>query len=233
MFTVVILAGGFAKRLHPITKNIPKSLVNIDGKPFIIHQLEYLRTQGIKRVVICVNHLGKMIQDVVGNGENFFIKVSYSFDGPVPLGTGGAIVKALPLLEDNFFILYGDSFLPINYSNVESFYKTIQQKALITVFKNDKKFDKSNVMFLDNQFIKYNKFYPVAEMNYIDYGLAVVSSSIFKNYTINKNLDLANIYQYLSETNKLVGMKVHERFYEIGSLSGLEEIKKYFLKRKK
>jgi NDP-sugar pyrophosphorylase family protein len=233
MFTVAILAGGFAKRLHPITQSIPKSLVQVDGKAFIIHQLEYLRSQGVKRVVICVNHLGKMIQNLVGNGDDFFIKVSYSFDGAVPLGTGGAIVKALPLLEDNFFILYGDSFLPINYSNVEIFYKTIQQKALITVFKNDNKFDKSNVMFLDNQSIKYNKFHPVAEMNYIDYGLAVVSSSIFKNYTIDKNLDLANVYQHLSETNKLAGMKVHERFYEIGSLSGLEEIKKYFLKRKK
>ena len=232
MFTVVILAGGFAKRLHPITRSIPKSLIKINGKPFIIHQLEYLRTQGIKRVVICANYLGKMIQDVVGNGENFFIKVSYSFDGLAPLGTGGAIVKALPLLEDNFYILYGDSFLPINFNNVEFFYKSTKQKALLTVFKNNNKFDKSNAMFLDNYFIKYNKFQPVTGMNYIDYGLAVVSSSVFKNYIVDKNFDLANVYQKLSEANELAGMEVNERFYEIGSLSGLEETKKYFLKKK-
>ena len=111
MLPVIILAGGLAKRLRPLKKKIPKALIKISGKPFIYHQLNYLRKQGVKRVIICVGYLGDMIKNSVGNGEKFDIKVSYSEDWPELLGTGGAIKKALPLIRDKFFILYGDSLL--------------------------------------------------------------------------------------------------------------------------
>lgn len=233
MFPVVILSGGLAKRLHPITKNIPKSLIPIAGKAFVIHQLEYLRKQGIKKVVFCLNHLGEMIENKIGNGKNFSMEIAYSYDGSVPLGTGGAIVKALPLLESNFFILYGDSYLPLNFKKVEIVYKSTKKKALMTVFKNNNKFDKSNVMFLNQRLIRYNKEYPLKKMNYIDYGLSVVSASIFKKYTKYLTFDLAEVYKDLSLKKNLAGLEVHERFYEIGSHIGLKETESYLLSNKK
>jgi NDP-sugar pyrophosphorylase family protein len=233
MFPVVILSGGLAKRLHPITKNIPKSLIPIAGKAFVIHQLEYLRKQGIKKVVFCLNHLGEMIENKIGNGKNFSMEITYSYDGLDPLGTGGAIVKALPLLESNFFILYGDSYLPLNFKKVEIVYKSTKKKALMTVFKNNNKFDKSNVMFLNQKLIRYNKENPLKKMNYIDYGLSIVSASIFKKYTNYLTFDLAEVYKDLSLKKKLAGLEVHERFYEIGSHIGLKETESYLLSNKK
>jgi MurNAc alpha-1-phosphate uridylyltransferase len=232
MFPVVILAGGFAKRLYPITKNIPKSLVPVAGKFFLVHQLEYLRKQGIKKVILSVNYLGEMIKDKIGNGKNLSMEIFYSFDGPVPLGTGGAIVKALPFLGNHFFILYGDSFLPVNFNKVRLAYQSCKQKALMTIFKNDNQFDKSNVMFIEKKLIKYNKCKPLIDMNYIDYGLTVVSASIFKNYIGCKKFDLSDVYEDLSLKKRLAGFEVHERFYEIGSHSGLKETENYFLTKK-
>jgi N-acetyl-alpha-D-muramate 1-phosphate uridylyltransferase len=233
MFPVVILSGGLAKRLHPITKNIPKSLIPIAGKAFVIHQLEYLRKQGIKKVVFCLNHLGEMIENKIGNGKNFSMEITYSYDGLVPLGTGGSIVKALPLLESNFFILYGDSYLPLNFKKVEIVYKSTKKKALMTVFKNNNEFDKSNVMFLNQKLIRYNKENPLKKMNYIDYGLSIVSASIFKKYANYLTFDLAEVYKDLSLKKKLAGLEVHERFYEIGSHIGLKETESYLLSNKK
>ena len=233
MFPVVILSGGFATRLYPITKNIPKSLISIAGKAFVIHQLEYLRKQGIKKIVFCLNHLGKMIENKIGDGKNFSMEITYSYDGLVPLGTGGAIVKALPFLGDNFFILYGDCYLPLNFKKVEKVYKSIKQKALMTVFKNDNEFDKSNAMFLNQKLIKYNKKNPTDKMNYIDYGLSVVSASIFKKYANYLTFDLAEVYEDLSLKKNLAGLEVYDRFYEIGSHIGLKETESYLLANKK
>ena len=233
MFPVVILAGGFGTRLYPITKTTPKSLVMIAGKPFIIHQLEYLRKQRVKKVVICLNHLGKKIKNKIEKENNFSMKIYYSFDGLKPLGTGGAILKSLPLLGNNFFILYGDSFLPINFKKIEMAFKSKKSKALMTVFKNKNKLDKSNVLFIDKSKIIYNKENPKKKMSYIDYGLTVISASVFRKYKFFAKFDLAKVYQDLSSKKSLDGLRVYDRFYEIGSHSGLKETTKYFLMRKK
>ena len=118
MLPVVILAGGLATRMMPITEKIPKSLIEVAGKPFIIHQLEYLKAQGVGKIVICLGHFGEMIQALVGDGSRFGLNIEYSFDGALLLGTGGAIKKSLHLLPKDFFVVYGDSFLPINYKNI-------------------------------------------------------------------------------------------------------------------
>ena len=116
---VAILAGGLATRLRPITERIPKVLVPVAGRPFLAHQLELLRGQGIRRAVLCVGHLGEMVQREFGDGAAHGVQLDYSFDGPAPLGTGGAVKRALPLLHDRFFVLYGDSYLPIDFRPVE------------------------------------------------------------------------------------------------------------------
>lgn len=233
MFPVAILAGGLATRLRPITETIPKALVEVAGKPFIVWQLEYLREQGLSDVVLCVGYLGRMIQDVVGSGESFGVRVRYSADGETLLGTGGAIKKALSLMGESFFILYGDSFLPINFVQVQRAYENSGQKALMTVLRNQNQWDKSNVLFNEGHLLEYNKRTPMPEMAYIDYGLGVVSSKVFDRYPANKAFDLADVYHDLSTNANMAGFEVHERFYEIGSHTGLKEAEEYFLSKEK
>ena len=233
MLTVAILAGGLATRLRPITETIPKALVEVAGKPFIVHQLGYLREQGISQVVLCVGYLGDMIRDVVGNGASLGLKVSYSEDGPNLLGTGGALAKAIDLLGDHFFVLYGDSFLPLNFSVVQSAYEKSKLPALMTVLKNQNQWDKSNVLFVDGQLLEYNKRAPRPEMTYIDYGLGVLSASVLEQYSAGQVFDLADIYQDLSLKGRLDGLEVLERFYEIGSHVGLKETEEYLLNKEK
>ncbi len=231
MFPVAILAGGLATRLRPITQTIPKSLVEVAGKPFIVRQLEYLRGQGVQRVVLCIGHLGEMIQDIVGTGDQLGLQVRYSCDGATLLGTGGALKKALPLLGEHFFVLYGDSYLPVDFSAVQRAYAQSEQQALMTVLANFDRWDKSNVLFEGGRLVAYNKRAPGPDMAYIDYGLGVVASKVFAQYPAGEPFDLADVYQALSTRGELTGFEVHERFYEIGSHRGLKEAEAFFYER--
>jgi MurNAc alpha-1-phosphate uridylyltransferase len=227
MYSVAILAGGLATRLRPLTEAIPKSLIEVAGKPFICHQLDYLQGQGIKSVVLCIGYLGEMIKEVVGNGLEWGIEVQYSMDGSKLLGTGGAIKKALPLLADHFFILYGDSYLPINFKDVKNAYELSHKKGLMTVLKNDNLWDKSNVEFLGGQIVEYNKFTSNARMRHIDYGLSVLEASVIKSFDAKDSFDLSDVYNYLSMKGDLAGFEVFDRFYEIGSSQGIEDANHY------
>jgi len=229
MLPVAILAGGLATRLRPITETIPKSLVEVAGQPFIVRQLSYLHDQGVRKVVLCIGYLGEMIEAVVGDGSQLGMDVSYSPDGPVLLGTGGAIKKALPMLGDQFFVLYGDSFLPVDFHAVELAYLASGLEVLMTVLKNGDQWDKSNVLFSNGKLLEYNKRAPCPDMAYIDYGLGVVSAGVLDAYPDALPFDLADVYQALSLQGRLGGLEVHERFYEIGSHSGLKETEAYFL----
>ncbi len=233
LFSVAILAGGLAIRLRPITETIPKALIDVAGKPFIARQLEYLQGQGVRDVVLCVGYLGEMIQEMVGTGERYGLQVRYSLDGSELLGTGGALRKALPLLGNHFFVLYGDSYLPVNFSTVQDAYVRSGQPALMTVLKNRDRWDKSNVLFVDGQLVEYNKRAPRPEMAYIDYGLGLVSACVFDPYPNDGPFDLAAVYQDLSVKGFLAGLEMHQRFYEVGSHSGLKEAEEYFLIKEK
>lgn len=230
LLSVVILAGGLAKRMRPITETIPKALIEVAGKPFIFHQLNYLYEQGVQNVVICAGYLGEMIQSEVGTGEKFGLHVKYSFDGPDLLGTGGALKKALPFLAKEFFVMYGDSYLPINFSLVQNYFYSCKKIGLMTIIKNRNQWDKSNVDFVNGNLLEYNKKNQNAHMAYIDYGLAVISAKVFDQYTNGTSFDLADVYEKLSMLGNLAGFEVHERFYEIGSNSGLKETRDFFTK---
>ncbi len=229
-FPVAILAGGLATRLHPITKEIPKSLLDVAGKPFVVRQLDYLQRQGITRVVLCLGYLGEQVEAVVGDGSAFGLEVRYSWDGPRLLGTGGALRQALPLLGEQLFVFYGDSYLPIDFRAVERDFLSSGKPALMTVLKNGDQWDKSNVMFRNGCIIEYNKRTPRPEMAHIDYGLGVLSASVLENAPVNEPFDLADIYHELSFQGLLAGHEVFERFYEIGSHKGLDETIEYFKK---
>jgi NDP-sugar pyrophosphorylase family protein len=231
MFPVAILAGGMATRLRPMTNKIPKSLIEVAGRPFICRQLDYLREQGITRVVLCTGHLGDQIQTVVGDGKAFGLDVRYSMDGPTLLGTGGALRQALPGLGEHFFVLYGDSFLPCDFAEVQQAFVESHQPALMTLLRNRDQWDKSNVVFRDGQLLEYNKHARRPDMEYIDYGLGILSAEVLSAYSAADAFDLADVYNQLSLSGKLAGHEVYERFYEIGSREGLAEAETYFLKK--
>lgn len=229
MLPVAILAGGLATRLHPATEKIPKAIIDVAGTPFIVRQLKYLRSQRVKRVVICIGHLGEMVKDVVDNITNLELEITYSEDGPHLLGTGGALRKATSHLPETFFVLYGDSYLPTDFSAVYEAYKLGRRSALMTVLRNENKWDKSNVLFVNGRLIEYDKNSPGAQMSHIDYGLSLISSSVLEHSALGHRFDLADLYRELSLRGDLAGFEVHTRFYEIGSHRGLEETRRYFL----
>jgi NDP-sugar pyrophosphorylase family protein len=214
---VAILAGGLATRLRPITEKIPKSLIPVAGKPFLAHQLELLHSRGIRRAVLCLGHLGEMIQRDFGDGSAYGVKLEYSFDGPKLLGTGGAIQRALPLLGKEFFVLYGDSYLPLQYAPVaESFHRS-GKPGLMTVYLNEGKYDTSNVVFRDGEIVVYDKQAKTPEMRHIDYGLSLFRASVFEAYAADRVFDLAEVMGKLVREKQLAGYEVRERFYEIGA----------------
>jgi N-acetyl-alpha-D-muramate 1-phosphate uridylyltransferase len=221
---VAILSGGLATRLRPVTEKIPKALIEINGEPFLAHQLRLLHARGIRRAVLCVGHLGEMIRDFAGTGEQFGVELQYSFDGPVLRGTGGAIHQALPLLGEAFFVLYGDSYLPCDYARVEEAFENSGKPGLMTVYHNSDQWDASNVEFADGRILAYDKRVRTARMRHIDYGLGAFSRSAFEDLPPNSVCDLAEIYQKLLAANQLAGCEVQERFYEIGSREGIEDL---------
>ena len=230
---VAILAGGLATRLRPITQKIPKGLVDVAGKPFIQHQLELLRRHGFSRVVLCVGYLGEMVRDVFGDGSEWGMDIEYVFDGDPLLGTGGALRKALPLLGEQFLILYGDTYLDCDYAAVEKSFVVSGKKGLMTVFQNCNRWDQSNVLFSRDQIRCYDKHDPTPDMQHIDYGLGVLQSKVFDAYPQDTVIDLATIYQDLVTQEQLAGFEVIKRFYEIGTPAGLEETRNYFTEKRK
>ncbi len=220
---VAILAGGLATRLRPITEKIPKSLVPVAGRPFLAHQLEMLHARGIRRVVLCIGFLGEMIQREFGDKAHG-IKLDYSFDGPKLLGTGGAIKRALPKLGEEFFVLYGDSYLPLPYAPVAEFFNHSGKLGLMTVYHNQGKYDASNVVFADGEIKIYDKKNRLPEMHHIDYGLSLFKSSVFDAYAADQVFDLAEVMGKLVREKQLAGCEVPERFYEMGSPAGLAEL---------
>jgi NDP-sugar pyrophosphorylase family protein len=220
---VAILAGGLATRLRPITEKIPKSLLPVAGRPFLAHQLELLHSRGIRRVVLCVGHLGEMIRRDFG-GDAFGIQLDYSFDGDKLLGTGGAIKRALPKLGGEFFILYGDSYLPVQYAPVAEHFHRCGKPGLMTVYRNEGKYDTSNVVFRDGEIVAYDKKAKLPEMRHIDYGLSLFKSSVFHSYSADQIFDLAEVMGRLVREKQLAGCEVPERFFEMGSPAGLAEL---------
>ena len=221
---VAILAGGMATRLRPITEKIPKLLVEVAGEPFFSHQIRPLREAGLTRLVLCVGYLGEKIVEQYGDGSAWGVQISYAFDGPKLLGTGGALIQALPKLGERFYVLYGDSYLPIHYRAVGDFFLESGKKGLMTVFENHERYDTSNVWFENGSIRLYDKKNKLPEMHHIDYGLGVFQASAFDGFPRDAVVDLAEVQKSLVEQGELAGYEIGERFYEIGSHAGLTEL---------
>ncbi len=231
MLTMAILAGGLATRLRPITQTMPKSLIEVNGEPFAVHQLRLLQASGIRRVVLCVGHLGELVERAIGDGAALGLQVDYSFDGPALLGTAGAIRNALPRLGDSFFVMYGDSYLPCDYAAIARTFESADALGMMTVFRNEGKWDNSNVEFEAGRILEYSKTGRTPRMRYIDYGLGAFRAEAFHGLPAGKACDLTELYAYLLQRKQLAAFEVHERFYEIGSPAGLRETAEFLSAR--
>jgi len=224
---VLISCGGLATRLRPLTKKIPKSMVEIEGKPFLEHQLNLLKKNGLKDIVLSIGFKGNQIKKYFATGKKFGVKIKYNPDGKKLLGTGGAIKKAEKLLNDAFLVIYGDSYLPFDFQKAINYFNRFQKLGLMTVFKNANRYEPSNVEVQGNLVKSYSKKRKTKKMLYIDYGVSIFKKEVLKNFPADTAFDLSLIHKDLIKKKQLLAFPVKQRFYQIGSFDGLEEFRQY------
>lgn len=227
MLPLAILAGGYATRLGSLTTEIPKCLIEINERPFVDWQLDLLKKNGYSEFIFCVSYKSDLIQEYLGDGRDRGISIQYSLDGPTQLGTGGAIRKALPKLGDKFGVIYGDSYLPTNFFALEKNFLISRSQALMAVYKNQNQFDSSNVEFVNGKMVKYEKGTNNKNMRYIDYGVTFFRDVAFHPWRDQSSFDLSEVCHQLAKEKQLDGYEVIERFYEIGSIQGIEELSQH------
>ena len=221
---VAILAGGLATRMRPLTDRQPKILIDIAGRPFAIRQIELLQQWGITHVVYLLGYLGEQVADLLGDGSQFGMRFEYQFDGPRLLGTGGALKDALPKLGAAFFVMYGDSYLECDFRSVERAFLESGQPGLMTVFRNENRWVPSNVHCENSRIVRYDKRQGTTGLDYVDYGLGVLTPEAFDPWRkVEDPFDLAVVYQALIARGALAAFEVAERFFEIGSIEGLDD----------
>ena len=218
---VCILAGGLGTRLGERVRDTPKPLLEVAGEPFLIHQLRLLAAHGVGEVVLCVGYRGEQIQSRIGT-EQFGIRVLYSFDAPELDGTLGAIRRALALLGERFLILYGDTYLRIDYAAVARSWRESGLPAVMAVLRNEGRWDTSNVLYGEGMVLRYDKRSPTPEMHWIDYGLGGLTAGALEQVPGSEG-DLAVLYERLAQRGELLGFEASERFYEIGTTAALAE----------
>jgi N-acetyl-alpha-D-muramate 1-phosphate uridylyltransferase len=217
---VCVLAGGLGTRLGEAVRDTPKPLLDVAGRPFALWQLELLRSHGANRVVMCVGYLGERIEAVIGSP--FGLDVRYVYDPPELAGTAGAVRGALPLLGERFLVLYGDTYLRIDYADVDRAFVASGKPALMTVLRNDGRWDTSNVLLDGQRIARYDKAHPTADMRWIDYGLGAFTPRALAE-SGPPTPDLADVYRALAERGELAGYEATERFFEIGTPDSLAE----------
>lgn len=222
---MVILAGGLATRMRPLTLKLPKSMLQIKGRPFLEYQLELLKEYEIKDVLLCAGYKGELIKDHFGDGRKFGVNLSYSFDGDKLLGTAGALKKAYKLLGENFFLMYGDSYLPYDYQEIERHFRDSVKLSLMVAYRNQNRFDKSNLLIRDGMIKLYDKTLQGENLEYIDAGLSILKKEVLNLVPEEEPYDLEELYRTLISEEEMSAYEVKQRFYQIGSFEGLEEFK--------
>jgi N-acetyl-alpha-D-muramate 1-phosphate uridylyltransferase len=219
--TVCILAGGRGRRLGPRVNDVPKPLLEVGGKPFLLHQLGLLARHGAARVVLCVGYLGERIRDRIGS-RRFGLRIEYSFDAPGLDGTLGAIRRAQHLLGDRFLVLYGDTYLRLDYRAAADEWLRSGRLGLMVVLRNDGQWDESNTVYADGRVIEHDKWTRTTRMRWIDYGLGGLHAEALDQVDVSER-DLSSLYKRLAELGELCGYEARERFYEIGRPESLAE----------
>jgi len=224
---VVILSGGLATRLNSLRLDVPKSMIEVGGEPFLLHQIELLKKNNLLDIILCIGHLGDQIVNYFGNGERFGVNIKYSWEEDKLLGTGGAVKKAAHLLEDRFIVMYGDSYLDFNYNRYIKYFYGARVLALMAVYLNNDTIDKSNVTYRNGQITNYDKRGKQRLNYYIDYGATILSKKLLNLIPDKEFYDLSDLFTELSNKKMLFGYEISNRFYEIGSVKGIRDFEKY------
>ncbi|KYK22480.1 hypothetical protein AYK24_02070 [Thermoplasmatales archaeon SG8-52-4] len=224
---MVILCGGLATRLGKYSKNTPKSMIDIEGKPFLEYQIEILKKHSIKDILLCVGHLSDEIRRYFGNGSKFDVNIKYSYDGYKLLGPIGAVKNAEPLLENIFFIMYGDSYIKVDFQKVYSKFIKHNKLGLMTVFKNYDKYDKSNIAVENDLVVDYKKSNRTKEIVYIDYGMSVLRKESLDYVPKDEFFSTDKFFSNLINIRQLLAFEVKNRFYHIGNPDSLEEFRSF------
>lgn len=238
---VLILAGGLGTRLNAINPGLPKSMVAVCGRPFIAHQLQLLRRQGVTKVVLCVGHNAQPLIDFVGDGKQFDLTVEYSCDDETSdslessqaklLGTGGALLKASRLIDSPFAVLYGDSWLEVEFAPIIEAFERLNKPALVTVYRNENRYIPSNLKVEGQLVTAYNKEQPSADMVHVDFGLSIFSKQAFIAFAAQRSFDLASLITSLIAARQLACYEVSQRFYEVGTPQALKELEEHLLEK--
>ena len=223
----VILSGGLATRLRPLTDTVPKAMIPVAGRPFIDHQLQLLSRNGIKDVVLCLGYLGEQIETFVGDGSAWKLRVRYSWEREQLLGTGGALRLAEPLLDERFFLTYGDSYLPIDYVEVAEAFSRGSNLGMMVVYRNEDRFERSNVVIDGDLVCKYDKKERTPNMVYIDYGLTALRKEVVSFIPQGEKSALDILIKNLVASKQLAAFVTTTRFFEIGSWKGIGDLEKF------
>jgi NDP-sugar pyrophosphorylase family protein len=232
MMQVAILAGGLGTRLGSIAGSLPKALVPVNGRPFLAHVIDLLKSQGFTWLLVCAGHGADRMKQEFGDGSELGVRIEWHLDGPRLLGTGGALRAALPLLDEQFLVLYGDTYLDVDYAKVVEAFRASGKPALMTVFHNRGAFDESNVVFRNGLLLRYSKRDRTSDMEHIDYGLAALRRELIEELPQGEICDLADLYSRLVREGRMAGFEVERRFYQIGTPEGLAETARYLRSRR-
>lgn len=223
---LVILCGGLATRLGLLAKKIPKSMILVDGKPFLEYQIEYAKQFGINDIVLCVGHISNYIENYFDDGHAFGVSIRYSYDGDKLLGPIGALKRASSYLDDVFFSLYGDSFVFVDYKNMYDVFFKKNKIGMMSVFQNFDKTDSSNLVVCDGRVVKYNN-EKTKDMTFIDYGVSIFRKKALDFIPKNIFFSTKDFYSKLVDLNELLAYEMKKRFYHIGNPSALKEFRSF------
>ena len=220
---IVILAGGLGTRLRPLTERLPKCLVPVNGRPFLEYQLELLSRRGVRDIVLCVGYLGEAVLEHFGPGHRFGVNIVYSWERDGLLGTAGALKQAEPLLEPEFFVTYGDSYLLLDYREIVRRFRESPALGMMVIYRNYDRLELSNVVARDGQVVAYDKTTRLPGMVYVNEGLSVLRRRALRLIPDGEPVSQEEFYQVLIARRELLAYETQQRFYEVGSLRGIEQ----------
>lgn len=232
---LVVLMGGLGSRLGFVGEGVPKPMVEVAGRPFFEYMLDLLKWHGFRRFLFLVGHHGNAIEEYFGDGAGQGIEIRYSYDGDQLVGTGGALRRAIDQLDDEFVLIYGDSYMDADYGELLCHFRyeadARGKQGLMAIFRNQGRYDKSNALLRDGELLEYNKSITREDMEHIDYGISVLRRSLLESLPEGEPSDLADVYRDAVEGGTMAGLEVHQRFYEIGTLASLREFERYIERR--
>jgi NDP-sugar pyrophosphorylase family protein len=227
----VILAGGLGTRLGRLTRTVPKPMVLVDGKPFVEYEIALLRANGVDDLVLCVGYLGEVIEEHLGDGRGFGVRIRYAYDGPELLGPAGALKRAAPLLQDSFFVTYGDAYLRADYRKIMSRLLESGALGLMTVYKNDDRHGKSDLVVKGGCVVRYDKNSRVRGMKWINFGVSALRKQALRAISPGGYCGEEEFYGELIGRRELLAYAVRRRFYEIGTPAALGEFERFISRR--